>query len=129
MAASWCLSERRSRYESAVHAGYFCWILCPVGGNADLRNHFRPHVPSSIAAQLAQGATVQGNELTIINIYLSACAQYVAYAALLFFCGWLPRAMFKKVSTQMPATTELPVSAESDEDFLKWASGEPAQRE
>lgn len=84
---------------------------------------------TSIAAQLAQGATVQGNELTIINIYLSACAQYVAYAALLFFCGWLPRTMFKKVSTQMPATTELPVSAESDEDFLKRASGEPAQRE
>ena len=84
---------------------------------------------TSIAAQLAQGATVQGNELTIINIYLSACAQYVAYAALLFFCGWLPQAMFKKASVQAPPSTELPVTAESDEGFLKWASGEPAQRE
>lgn len=82
---------------------------------------------TGIAAQLAQGATVKGNELTIINIYLSACAQYVAYAALLFFCGWLPQAMLKKASAQTPAAAEPPISAESDEDFLKWASGEPEQ--
>lgn len=84
---------------------------------------------TSIAAQLAQGATVKGNELTIINIYLSACAQYVANAALLFFCGWLPRAMFIKAAAKASAAAEQPVSAESDEDFLEWASEEPEPRE
>lgn len=84
----------------------------------------------SIAAQLAQGATVKGNELAIVNIYLSACAQYVAFAALLFFCGWLARALFQRgVAAPKPAASEAPAAPESDEDFLKWASEEPEQKE
>ena len=109
----------------AISVGFFVLSAAMLG--CAIFSAFVCH--TSIAAQLAQGATVKGNELTIINIYLSACAQYVAYAALLFFCGWLPQAMFKKASVQAPTSTELPVPAESDADFLKWASGEPAQRE
>ena len=113
------------RFMQAISVGFFVLSAAMLG--CAIFSAFVCH--TSIAAQLAQGATVKGNELTIINIYLSACAQYVAYAALLFFCGWLPQAMFKKASVQAPTSTELPVPAESDEDFLKWASGEPAQRE
>lgn len=80
---------------------------------------------ASVAAQLAKGASVKGNELTILNIYLSACAHYVAYAALLFFCGWLPRVMLKRAAAQTPTATEPPAPIESNEDFLKWATEEP----
>lgn len=41
----------------------------------------------SIASQLRQGATVAGNEIPILNIYFSGCAQYVGLSALLFFAG------------------------------------------
>ena len=47
-------------YESAVHAGYFCWILCPVGGNADLRNHFRPYVPYQYCGTACAGCDCPG---------------------------------------------------------------------
>ena len=113
------------RVINAVSAGFFvltaAMLICAVF------SAWMCH--TGIAAQLAQGAAVKGNELTIINIYLSACAQYVANAALLFFCGWLPRAMFIKAAAKASAAAEQPVSAESDEDFLEWASEEPEPRE
>lgn len=41
----------------------------------------------NIAMQLEQGVPVKGNELAIVNLYLTSCAQYFALAAVVTFCG------------------------------------------
>ena len=41
----------------------------------------------NISRQLEQGVPVQGNELAIVNLYLTSCVQYIAFAAAMFFCG------------------------------------------
>lgn len=41
----------------------------------------------NISRQLEQGVPVQGNELTIVNLYLTSCVQYFAFAAAMVFCG------------------------------------------
>lgn len=41
----------------------------------------------NISRQLEQGVSVQGNELAIVNLYLTSCVQYFAFAAALVFCG------------------------------------------
>lgn len=41
----------------------------------------------NISRQLEQGVPVQGNELAIVNLYLTSCVQYFAFAAALVFCG------------------------------------------
>ena len=40
-----------------------------------------------ITRQLEQGVPVQGNELAIVNLYLTSCVQYFAFAAAMVFCG------------------------------------------
>ena len=41
----------------------------------------------NISRQLEQGVPVQGNELAIVNLYLTSCVQYFAFAAVMVFCG------------------------------------------
>lgn len=41
----------------------------------------------NITRQLEQGVPVQGNELAIVNLYLTSCVQYFAFAAAMVFCG------------------------------------------
>ena len=41
----------------------------------------------NITRQLEQGVPVQGNELAIVNLYLTSCVQYFALAAAMVFCG------------------------------------------
>lgn len=41
----------------------------------------------NISRQLEQGVPVQGNELAIVNLYLTSCVQYFAFAAAMLFCG------------------------------------------
>lgn len=45
----------------------------------------------NVSAQLEQGVPVKGNELAIVNLYMTSCVQYVALAALLAFCGLVLR--------------------------------------
>lgn len=41
----------------------------------------------NISRQLKQGVPVQGNELAIVNLYLTSCVQYFAFATAMVFCG------------------------------------------
>lgn len=41
----------------------------------------------NISRQLEQGVPVQGNELAIVNLYLTSCVQYFAFAPAMVFCG------------------------------------------
>ena len=41
----------------------------------------------NISRQLEQGVPAQGNELAIVNLYLTSCVQYFAFAAAMVFCG------------------------------------------
>lgn len=41
----------------------------------------------NISRQLEQGVSVQGNGLAIVNLYLTSCVQYFAFAAAMVFCG------------------------------------------
>ena len=41
----------------------------------------------NISRQLEQGVPVQENELAIVNLYLTSCVQYFAFAAAMVFCG------------------------------------------
>lgn len=41
----------------------------------------------NVSAQLKQGVPVKGNELVILNLYLTSCVQYFALAAAMIFCG------------------------------------------
>ena len=41
----------------------------------------------NISRQLEQGVPVQGNELAIVNLYLTSCVQYFAFAVAMVFCG------------------------------------------
>ena len=46
----------------------------------------------NISRQLEQGVPVQGNELAIVNLYLTSCVQYFAFAAAMVFAARrLPR--------------------------------------
>ena len=45
----------------------------------------------NISLQLEQGVPVQGNELAIVNLYLTSCVQYIALAAAMAFSA-LPSA-------------------------------------
>ena len=56
----------------------------------------------NISRQLEQGIPVQGNELAIVNLYLTSCAQYFAFAAAMVFCG-------KAASKVLAVQSEAPV--------------------
>ena len=90
----------------------------------------------NISRQLEQGVPVQGNELAIVNLYLTSCVQYFAFAAAMVFCG---KAAAKVLAIQseapvqvtpymLNASTEAPDSTfmeevepeEDDTDFEAW---------
>lgn len=56
----------------------------------------------NISRQLEQGVPVQGNELAIVNLYLTSCVQYFAFAAAMVFCG-------KAVPKVLALKNEMPV--------------------
>ena len=41
----------------------------------------------NISRQLEQGVPVQGNELAIVNLYLTSCVQNFTFAVAMVFCG------------------------------------------
>ena len=56
----------------------------------------------NISRQLEQGVPVQGNELAIVNLYLTSCVQYFALAGAMVFCG-------KAARRVLAITSEAPV--------------------
>ena len=58
----------------------------------------------NISLQLEQGVPVQGNELAIINLYLTSCVQYIALAATMAFCSFAIRKL-PAVKNEMPDQT------------------------
>ncbi len=90
----------------------------------------------NISRQLEQGVPVQGNELAIVNLYLTSCVQYFAFAAAMVFCGKAARRVLAiqseapvQVAPYMPnppaeATgstfTEEVEPEEDDTDFEAW---------
>lgn len=55
----------------------------------------------NISRQLEQGVPVQGNELAIVNLYLTSCVQYFAFAAAMVFCGKAARRVLA-LKNEMP---------------------------
>ena len=90
----------------------------------------------NISRQLEQGVPVQGNELAIVNLYLTSCVQYFAFAAAMVFCGKAaPKVLALKNEVPVQVTpymlnapTEAPGSdyaeevepEEDDTDFEAW---------
>ena len=58
----------------------------------------------NISLQLEQGVPVQGNELAIVNLYLTSCVQYIALAATMAFCSFTVRKL-SAVKNEMPDQT------------------------
>ena len=58
----------------------------------------------NISAQLEQGVPVKGNELAIMNLYLTSCVQYFAFAAAMVFCG---KAAAKVLAIQSEAPVQV----------------------
>lgn len=58
----------------------------------------------NITRQLEQGVPVQGNELAIVNLYLTSCVQYFAFAAAMAFCG---KAVRKVLAIQSEAPVQV----------------------
>ena len=73
-----------SKKGTILSAGF----LCSCGGAADysILSLWRPAI-KNISRQLEQGVPAQGNELAIVNLYLTSCVQYFAFAAAMVFCG------------------------------------------
>lgn len=92
----------------------------------------------NIAMQLEQGVPVKGNELAIVNLYLTSCAQYFALAAVVAFCGIrLRRLLATKVDVlgnNLLCESNVPVNPigfpdselseeeedDNDSDFAEW---------
>ena len=90
----------------------------------------------NISRQLEQGVPVQGNELAIVNLYLTSCVQYFALAGAMVFCGKAARrvlAIQSEAPVQVtPYMLNPPVEAtgsdyaeevepeEDDTDFEAW---------
>lgn len=67
----------------------------------------------NVSLQLEQGVPVKGNELAILNLYLSSCIQYFAFGAIMAFCGTVIRNMTQK--SELPTGNLLPVHSEAQE--------------
>ena len=97
----------------------------------------------NISRQLEQGVPVQGNELAIVNLYLTSCVQYFAFAAALVFCGKaVPKVLALKSDAPVQVTpymlnaptevagstfTEEAEPEEDDEDFAAWGFREKGE--
>lgn len=62
-----------------------CWILAAFLLITSIVSLAACH--QNISRQLEQGVPVQGNELAIVNLYLTSCVQYFAFAVAMVFCG------------------------------------------
>ena len=62
-----------------------CWILAAFLLITAIVSLAACH--QNISRQLEQGVPVQGNELAIVNLYLTSCVQYFALAGAMVFCG------------------------------------------
>ncbi len=58
----------------------------------------------NISRQLEQGVPAQGNELAIVNLYLTSCVQYFAFAVAMVFCG---KAVRKVLAIHSEATVQV----------------------
>lgn len=90
----------------------------------------------NISRQLEQGVPVQGNELAIVNLYLTSCVQNFTFAVAMVFCGKAARRVLA-IPSEAPvqvtpymlnSPTEAPGSdyteevepEEDDTDFEAW---------
>lgn len=62
-----------------------CWILAAFLLITAIVSLAACH--QNISRQLEQGVPVQGNELAIVNLYLTSCVQYFALAGAMVFCA------------------------------------------
>ena len=67
----------------------------------------------NISRQLEQGVPVQGNELAIVNLYLTSCVQYFAFAAAMVFCGKAARRVLAAGDSERSAGTGRALYAQS----------------
>ena len=90
----------------------------------------------NISRQLEQGVPVQGNELAIVNLYLTSCVQYFALAGAMIFCASVARKVMafktdvpEQVTPYMlsepaeavdPGFTEEVETEEDDSDWEGW---------
>ena len=97
----------------------------------------------NISLQLEQGVPVQGNELAIVNLYLTSCVQYFALAGAMVFCGKaVPKVLALKSEAPVQITpymlnapteaagstfTEEAEPEEDDEDFAAWGFREKGE--
>ena len=66
-----------------------CWILAAFLLITAIVSLVACH--QNISRQLEQGVPVQGNELAIVNLYLTSCVQYFALAGAMIFCASVAR--------------------------------------
>lgn len=111
-----------------------CWILAAFLLITAIVSLVACH--QNISRQLEQGVPVQGNELAIVNLYLTSCVQYFALAGAMVFCASAARkvmALKTDVPEQVtPYMLNPPVEAtgsdyaeevepeEDDTDFEAW---------
>ena len=62
-----------------------CWILAAFLLITAIVSLVACH--QNISRQLEQGVPVQGNEVAIVNLYLTSCGQYFALAGAMVFCA------------------------------------------
>ena len=80
-----------------------CWILAAFLLITAIVSLAACH--QNISRQLEQGVPVQGNELAIVNLYLTSCVQYFAFAAAMVFCGKAaPKVLALKNETPVQVT-------------------------
>ena len=79
----------------------------------------------NISRQLEQGVPVQGNELAIVNLYLTSCVQYFAFAAAMVFCGKVaPKVLALKSEAPVQVTPYMlnaPVEAPAPPLRKRWS--------
>lgn len=111
-----------------------CWILAAFLLITSIVSLAACH--QNISRQLEQGVPVQGNELAIVNLYLTSCVQYFALAGAMIFCASAARkvmALMTDVPEQVtpymlsesaeavdPGFTEEVETEEDDSDWEGW---------
>ena len=111
-----------------------CWILAAFLLITSIVSLVACH--QNISRQLEQGVPVQGNELAIMNLYLTSCVQYFALAGAMVFCASAARKVMalktdvpEQVTPYMlsgsaeavdPGFTEEVETEEDDSDWEGW---------
>ena len=79
----------------------------------------------NVSRQLEQGVPVQGNELAIVNLYLTSCVQYFAFAAAMVFCGKaVPKVLALKNEAPVRVTPYMlnpPAEATGSDIPMRWS--------